>query len=51
MGLVAVIVMTVGVIGFALHYLGVLGVGTPLIWGVMAVGGMVITVMTRRPGD
>ncbi len=48
---VAVIVMIIGAIGFALNYAGIITVGSLVIWGALAVGGMVVTVMTRRPGS
>ncbi len=48
---VAVIVMIVGVLGFALAYAGILNIAPLLLWGVMAGAGMVVTVFTRRPND
>lgn len=48
---VAVIAMIIGVIGFALNYAGIATVGSLAIWGGVAVAGMVVTFMTRRPGD
>ncbi len=48
---VANIVMIIGVVGFALNYASVITVGSLAIWGGVAVAGMVVTVMTRRPSD
>lgn len=47
----AVIAMILGGIGFALNYAGILNIGRPEMWGVMAVVGMVVAVLTRRPRD
>lgn len=43
--------MIAGVIGFVLHYIGAIELATRIIWGGLAVVGMVVTVMTRRPSD
>ena len=48
---VAVIVMIIGAVAFALYFASILTVGSLPIWGGLAVVGMVVTVMTRRPGD
>lgn len=47
----SIIVMIVGVIGFALNYAAIITYGPLALWGGLAVGGMVFTVMTRRPSD
>ena len=51
MHIIATIVMVIGAIGFALQYIGVVDLAPLMVWGGIAIGGMVMTVMTRRPGD
>ena len=48
---VGVIAMILGGIGFALAYAGILNMAPRVVWGVMAIAGMVVTIMTRRPSD
>ncbi len=51
MHLVSIIVMILGVIGFALSYAAIINFGPLALWGGLAVGGMVFTVMTRRSNN
>lgn len=48
---VATIVMIIGAIGFALAYASIITIAPLMVWGGIAVAGMVVTVMTRRPSD
>jgi len=47
----ATIVMIIGAVGFALTFASVIDIAPPMVWGGLAVGGMVMTFMTRRPSD
>ena len=47
---VATIVMIIGAIGFALTYASILTIAPLVVWGGIAVAGMVVTVLTRQPG-
>ncbi len=48
---VAIIVMIIGAIGFALYFASIITIGSLPVWGGLAVVGMVVTVMTGRPGN
>ena len=48
---VGIIIMIIGAIGFGLYFASILTVGSLPIWGGLAAVGMVVTVMTGRPGD
>jgi hypothetical protein len=51
MELIGIIVMLAGVAGFAATWLGFTDVAPLMVWGGLAVVGMIITILTRRPGD
>lgn len=48
---VGMIVMIIGVIGFALSFASIITFGSLVIWGGAAAAGAVVAVMTRRPND
>ena len=51
MELIGLIVMIAGVLGFAATWIGVLSIAPPMVWGGLAIAGMIITILTRRPGN
>ena len=51
MELIGIIVMIAGVAGFAATWIGALNIAPLMVWGGLAVVGMIITVLTRRPGN
>lgn len=51
MHVVGIIAMLLGVLGFALNFASIITFGSMALWGGLAVGGMVVTVMTRRPSN
>ncbi len=51
MELIGIIVMVAGVAGFAATFLGYLSVAPLMVWGGLAIVGMIITILTRRPGN
>lgn len=48
---VAMVVMILGIVGFALNFASVIAFGSMTLWGGLAVGGMLVTIMTRRPSN
>lgn len=51
MELIGIIVMIAGVLGFAATWIGMLTIAPLMVWGGLAVVGMIITILTRRPGN
>ncbi len=51
MELIGIIVMVAGVCGFIATFVGALSVAPLAVWGGLAIAGMIVTVLTRRPGN
>lgn len=51
MELIGIIVMVAGVAGFIATFVGMINVAPLMVWGGLAVVGMFITILTRRPGN
>lgn len=49
--IIAVITMIVGTCGFIATFIGAIDVMSQTNWGALAIGGMVVTIMTRRTSD
>jgi hypothetical protein len=49
--LIGIIVMVAGVCGFIATFVGALNIAPLMVWGGIAVVGMIITILTRRPGS
>ncbi len=47
----AMVVAIVGALGFVLTFAGVIAIAPLVLWGAVAGGGMLVTMLTRRPSD
>lgn len=51
MYVIAVLVMLVGVLGFMAAFAGVLTIAPLSLWAGIAIVGLIVAVLTRRPSD